>query len=153
MNYEQRTTNYRQMATLFDICRGFSTNQPFFMQNEPNLPKAQMNVNKVLIKDYEDKTNWTLGENEPKTNPNEPNFKKAEMNVTSIITVGYKNKSPNRATKNEPNLLERQQSMQTSLPQRIMKNTELLGSDKTNPNKAKQTQFQPISKPKKCCRV
>ncbi|MBW8039453.1 MAG: hypothetical protein FVQ85_05585 [Planctomycetes bacterium] len=28
-----------------------------------------MNVNKVLTKDYENKPNWTLGENEPKTNP------------------------------------------------------------------------------------
>ena len=45
------------------------------MQNEPNLPKAQMNVNKVLTKDYENKPNWTLGENEPKTNPNKANFR------------------------------------------------------------------------------
>jgi hypothetical protein len=36
------------------------------MQNEPNFPDDQMNVNKVLIKDYEKKSNWTLGENEPK---------------------------------------------------------------------------------------
>ncbi len=28
-----------------------------------------MNVNKVLTKDYENISNWTLGENEPKTNP------------------------------------------------------------------------------------
>ena len=74
-NYEPRTTNYKQrtknyqLPTVFDTCREFFTNQPFIMQNEPNLPKAQMNVNKVLIKDYEDKSNWTLGENEPKTNP------------------------------------------------------------------------------------
>jgi len=39
------------------------------MQNEPNFGKAQMNVNKVLTKDYENIANWTLGENEPKTNP------------------------------------------------------------------------------------
>ncbi len=39
------------------------------MQNEPNFGKAQMNVNKVLTRDYENKPNWTLGENEPKTNP------------------------------------------------------------------------------------
>jgi hypothetical protein len=45
------------------------------MQNEPNFGKAQMNVNKVLTKDYENKTNWTLGENEPKTNPIKPNFR------------------------------------------------------------------------------
>ena len=35
------------------------------MQNEPNFPDAQMNVKKVLTKDYEKKSNWTLGENEP----------------------------------------------------------------------------------------
>jgi hypothetical protein len=49
------------------------------MQNEPNLPKAQMNVNKVLTKDYENKPNWTLGENEPKTNPIKANFRGKKM--------------------------------------------------------------------------
>ncbi|MHC4685714.1 MAG: hypothetical protein ACYTEW_15550, partial [Planctomycetota bacterium] len=43
---------------------------------EPNFGKAQMNVNKVLTRDYENKPNWTLGENEPKTNPIKPNFKR-----------------------------------------------------------------------------
>ncbi len=63
------------------------------MQNEPNLPKAQMNVNKVLIKDYENKPNWTLGENEPKTNPIKPNFQigrqKAEdrRQITEIVNI------------------------------------------------------------------
>ena len=33
-----------------------------------------MNVNKVLTRDYENKPNWTLGENEPKTNPIKANF-------------------------------------------------------------------------------
>ena len=36
------------------------------MQNKANLPDAQMNVNKVLTKHYENKSNWTLGENKPK---------------------------------------------------------------------------------------
>ena len=40
-----------------------------FMQNEPKFGKAQMYVNKVLTKDYENNSDWTLGENEPKTNP------------------------------------------------------------------------------------
>ncbi|MHC4191752.1 MAG: hypothetical protein ACYSUB_19070 [Planctomycetota bacterium] len=44
-------------------------NYYLIMQNEPNFGKAQMNVNKVLTRDYENKPNWTLGENEPKTNP------------------------------------------------------------------------------------
>ncbi|MHC4172698.1 MAG: hypothetical protein ACYST5_07125, partial [Planctomycetota bacterium] len=34
-----------------------------------------MNVNKVLIKDYENKPNWTPGENEPNSKPNKANLK------------------------------------------------------------------------------
>jgi len=47
-----------------------------FMQNEPNFRKSQMNVNKVLTRDYEKRTLGERGKNEPKTNPkrtqNEP---------------------------------------------------------------------------------
>ena len=39
------------------------------MQNEPNFKKAKMNITSAKIKDYENKTNWTLGENEPNSNP------------------------------------------------------------------------------------
>jgi hypothetical protein len=44
------------------------------MQNEPNFGKAQMNVNKVLTKDYEEKCGKDLWKNEPKTNPIKANF-------------------------------------------------------------------------------
>ncbi len=44
-----------------------------FMQNKPKFRKSQMNVNKVLTKDYEIMDTWSSGKNEPKTNPNEPN--------------------------------------------------------------------------------
>jgi len=37
-----------------------------FMQNKPNFRKAAMFLNFYLTKDYENKSNWTLGENEPK---------------------------------------------------------------------------------------
>ena len=40
-----------------------------FMQNKPNLRKSQMNVTSLITVDYENKSNWTLGENEPNTNP------------------------------------------------------------------------------------
>ena len=36
-----------------------------FMQNKPNLLDAQMNVSSITTKDYENKQNWTLGENKP----------------------------------------------------------------------------------------
>ena len=54
------------------------------MQNEPNFQKSQMNINLFITMDYENKRNWTLGENEPnqtqlkpikaKTNPIKANF-------------------------------------------------------------------------------
>jgi len=40
------------------------------MQNKPKLRKSQMNVNKLLTKDYENKTLGESGKNKPKTNPN-----------------------------------------------------------------------------------
>ena len=50
-------------------------NEPKTNPNEPKFKKAKMNVNKVLTKDYEKKSNWDLLQNEPKTNPNKANFK------------------------------------------------------------------------------
>ena len=40
-----------------------------FCTNKPNFPDAQMNVNKVLIKDYENKTLGESGKNKPNSNP------------------------------------------------------------------------------------
>jgi hypothetical protein len=37
-----------------------------FMQNKANFQDVQMNVNSILTKDYENNSNWTLGENKPK---------------------------------------------------------------------------------------
>ncbi len=50
-------------------------NYDLFMQNEPNLVRRRRIANSVLTKDYENKRDWTLGENEPKTNPIKANFK------------------------------------------------------------------------------
>ncbi len=61
-----------------------------FMQNKANLLDAQMNVSSVLTKDYENKSNWTLGENKPKTNPIKANPRKAQTNVNSLITKDYR---------------------------------------------------------------
>ena len=43
-------------------CQQFMT---LIMQNKPNLPDAQMNVSADITVDYENKSNWTLGENKP----------------------------------------------------------------------------------------
>ena len=45
------------------------------MQNKPNLPDAQMNVNTVITKDYENKSNWKLGENKANQTQYKANIK------------------------------------------------------------------------------
>ena len=74
-----------------------------------------MNVSSILTTDYENKSNWTLGENKPNSNPIKPNFRKAQMNVSSLITKDYIKYDDFAVPKNKPN---------------------------SNPNKPKQSQFQ-----------
>ncbi len=45
-----------------------------FMQNKPNFRKAKMNVNSLITMDYENKFNWTIGQNKPNSNPIKPNL-------------------------------------------------------------------------------
>jgi len=58
------------------------------MQNKPKLQRSQMNVNKVLTKDYEKKTLGERGKNKPKTNPKQtqtnPNKAKTNPNKSKI---------------------------------------------------------------------
>ncbi len=68
MQYAIRDTQYS--PTVFCqwhlyICREPSTNQLLFMQNKPNFLDALMNVTSFYALDYENKYNWTLGENKP----------------------------------------------------------------------------------------
>ena len=78
-------------------CREFFTNQPFIMQNEPNFGKAQMNVTSLITADYENKTNWTLGENEPKTNP----IKANQSQLKPIKCQNKPNTKPNKAKQSQ----------------------------------------------------
>ena len=50
-----------------------------------------MNVTSLITVAYENKSNWTLGENEPNTNPNKPNLLDAQMNISSVLTKDYNN--------------------------------------------------------------
>ncbi len=51
-----------------------------------------MNVNIYNTKAYENKSNWTLGENKPNSNPIKPNFQKAKMNVNLYFIEDYRKK-------------------------------------------------------------
>ncbi len=62
-----------------------------------------MNVSIFSEKDYENKSNWTLGENKPNSNPNKANFRKAKMNVNLTITKDYRKKYDFIVRINKPN--------------------------------------------------
>ncbi len=53
--------------------------------------------------DYENISDWTLGQNKPNSNPIKPNFQKAQMNVNSFITKDYRKKDDFAVQKNKPN--------------------------------------------------
>ncbi len=45
-----------------------------FMQNKANFRKSQVNVTPIVIMNYEEKSDWTFGENEPNSKPNKANW-------------------------------------------------------------------------------
>ena len=90
------------------ICRESSTNQPFLCKTNPILSAVgglQMNVSSILTTDYENKFNWTLGQNKPNSNPIKPNSQKAKMNVNSLITKDYRKKDDFEVRINKPNFV------------------------------------------------
>jgi len=73
------------------------------MQNKANFRKSQMNVSIFSKMAYENKSNWTLGQNKPNSNPIKPNLRKAKMNVNSLITKDYRKKDDFVVRINKPN--------------------------------------------------
>ncbi len=103
--------HFRHFSSLFTlshlyICREPSTNQLLFMQNKPNFRKSQMNVNTYNKTYYENKRDWTLGENKPNSNPIKANFQKAKININSIITKDYRKKDDFIVRINKPNFVK-----------------------------------------------
>jgi hypothetical protein len=66
--------------------KDYVRNYKLFMQNEPNFRKSQMNVNLYITRDYENKHNWTLGENEPNSNPIQTQSNPIKPNSNPIQT-------------------------------------------------------------------
>jgi len=69
-------------------------------QNEPNSQNDKMNVNLYITTDYENKHDWTLGENEPNS---KPIYEMPKMNVNKVLTKDYGKNSPGWLCKNKPN--------------------------------------------------
>jgi len=76
------------------------------MQNKPNFLRSQMNVITYNTRAYENKRNWTLGQNKPNSNPIKPNFKKAKMNVNLTLTKGYRKNNDFSVRINKPNFVK-----------------------------------------------
>ncbi len=62
-----------------------------------------MKLNSLVTMDYENKSDWTLGENKPNSNPIKPNLRKAKMYVNSFITKDYRKQDDFAVQKNKPN--------------------------------------------------
>jgi hypothetical protein len=71
-----------------------------------------MNVNPYNTTEYENKSNWTLGESKPNSNPIKPCpersrmgqfLQKPKMNVNSFIIKDYRKKDDFAVQKNKPN--------------------------------------------------
>jgi len=74
-----------------------------FMQNKPNFRKSQMNVNPYITRNYENISNWTLGENKPNSNPIKPNLPESKIDAKSVFTKDYRKKDAFAVRKNKPN--------------------------------------------------
>ena len=78
MNNELRTTPVRLRRKLRlsrrSLGEGGINQKWMIMQNKPNLPNAQMNVNKVLTKDYENVRLHKLWENKANSKPKQTQF-------------------------------------------------------------------------------
>ncbi len=62
-----------------------------------------MNLNIYNTTDYENKSNWTIGQNKPNSNPIKPNFQKAKMNVNLYVIEDYRKKDDFIVRINKPN--------------------------------------------------
>ena len=101
-----------------------------------------MNVNSLLAMEYENISDWTLGENKPNSNPIKPNFQKAKMNVNSLITKDYRKKDDFAVRKNKPNskpISSKAKMNANAFSQKDYKNETAFRPQK---NKPKQSQFQ-----------
>ena len=112
-----------------------------FMQNKANFQKSQMNVNLYNTTDYENKSNWTLGENKPNSNPNKANLKRAKMNVNIYYTEVYENilciRQSMKTNPNKPNSLKAQINANSL----VIKDYENRWQRPVRKNKTNQSQF------------
>ncbi|MFB0553429.1 MAG: hypothetical protein ACETWQ_08955 [Phycisphaerae bacterium] len=102
-----------------------------------------MNVNPYNTTDYENKRDWTLGENKPNSNPIKPNFRNAQMNVNLTLTKDYRKKDDFLVRINKPNFRNGQNELNLTYNKGLQKKR----CFRSPKNKAKQSQFLQRPKP------
>jgi len=110
-----------------------------FMQNKANFLDAQMNVSIFSKKAYENKHNWTLGENKPK----QSQFPKSQNECKLTYNKGLQKKrrfrSPKKQTQFKPNFRKAKMNVNFYLTKEYENEPHL-------PAPGKQTQSNPICK-------
>jgi hypothetical protein len=114
--------HFRHFIPLY-TCRELSTNQPFYAK-QTQFQKKSNDVIPYNTTAYENKCNWTLGENKPNSNPNKPNLKRAKMNINSFITRDYRKKEDFVVRINKPNLVRRRRIPKMNVNLYILKDYE-----------------------------
>ncbi len=114
MSIENQTlAHFRHFSSLFTNLPSTTVEKPLqissFLTNKANFPDDQMNVSSFLTKEYENISNWTLGENKPNTKPNKANFPRAQDDIRHP-TYNIRNTNPIQSQSNPipPPLLEHQ---------------------------------------------
>ena len=93
-----------------------------------------MNVNPYNTTDYENKSNWTLGQNKPNSKPIKANCRKGKIDAKYVLTKDYKKNDDFTVRINEPNFRTPKMNA-NAFSQKDYKNEPPSGSKKTNPNK------------------
>ncbi len=89
-----------QRNTIYEILRT-KLSEKYAKQTQ--FPKKSNDVSFFYTMEYENKSDWTIGENKPNSNPNKANLKRAKMNVNSFITKDYRKNDDFAVRKNKPN--------------------------------------------------
>jgi len=96
LKYEIISSRFTLYASRFKKLPSTSVENPLqigsFMQNKPNFRKSQMDVKLNISRDYENKSNWTLGENKPNSNPNKANLPEGKIDAKCVFTKDYEEK-------------------------------------------------------------
>jgi len=99
-----------------------------------------MNVSIFSQMAYENKHDWTLGQNKPNSNPIKPNLRKAKMNVNLYFIEDYRKKDDFLVRINKPNFRNVQNERKLNFNKGLQKKR-LFSRPK---NKPKQSQSKPV---------